>query len=118
MSPQVPTVWEQLISYWYFKKGTKVRVHEWVCPSILEIAKDTGLSTNTVKKCIRELMILGFIIKIETRYKGSSQLNDTNKYYLNDNPGEVLMKLPELEKFRNVKRSKNLIEEDGWGVQK
>jgi len=116
MSPQVPTVWEQLVSYWYFKKDTQERVNDWVSPGLGSIAHDTGLSKNTIRKCFRELSILGFITKIESRYNKINEKNETNKYYLDDNPKNVLDKLPELEKFRNVKRSKNVIAEDGWGT--
>lgn len=100
MSPQVPSVWEQLVSYWYFKKGSKTeRVHDWVSPSITEIALDTGLSPNTIKKCIKELTILGFITKTEHR------LDNSNKYYLDDNPKYEPKRLEMLKEFRNVRRA-------------
>lgn len=118
MSPQVPTVWEQLVSYWYYIKGTKKRINEWVSPGLGMIAKDTGLSINTVKKCIRELYILGFIKKIEYRYNFETKRNESNIYYLDDNPENIIGKLPELDKFRKIKRAKNVIEDDGWGMPK
>ena len=115
LSPQTTSVWIDLNSYWLYKKGTTERIHEWVRPNIATICNGTGLSKNTVRKCLKELKILGFIKKIENQYDPETQLNKANIYYLDDNPSGIIDNLKKLKEFRNTKRAKDTISDDGWG---
>jgi len=115
LSPQATCVWIELVSYWFLKEGSLTeRTHDYVKPSIKTISNFTGVSENVVRKTFKELKILGFITKIVAE-KNPDGSNKPNVYYLDENPKNIIEKLPELEKFQNKRRSKNTIKEDGWG---
>jgi hypothetical protein len=111
-SPQTVAVWVDLNSYWLYKKGTNDRINEWVKPHIETICSGTGLSPNTVRKCIKELSITGFISKTEPQYDSDTHMNSANRYYLCDSPENLFDNLEKLAKFRNVKRARDISNEN------
>lgn len=105
-SPQVANVWISLKSYWWNDTtdafGGKNK--EYVYPSLTSICNGTGLSKPTVRKCMMELKILGFIKKIEKRVNPDTKTNDSNRYYLNDEPKGIVENLPKLKEYQDSQR--------------
>jgi DNA-binding transcriptional MocR family regulator len=117
LSPQAPSVWNTLLRYWFFKKGsTTKRVNEWVCPSKHALELRTGISENTIEKIIKELKILGFIKKIEQR-RYADTIYLSNYYFLDDHPQITQAKLDELMRFRNIRRAKEPIAQDQFDYE-
>jgi|GEM_PF-5195778 len=114
LSPQTTLVWLCLNTYWFNKKDKGERINDYVKPSINSIVAGTGLSKNTIRKCIKELNILGFISKIEKIYDKETGMNRSNLYYMDENPENLIENMVKLKEFRSVKRSKDTISEDGF----
>lgn len=107
LSPQVAGVWLTLLSYWFFKKKKEgkeaKRINDYVKPSLNSMLMGLNISKKHLRKCLKELEILGFITKKEKVFIKGKVGYFYYKYWLDDEPVNINDKLDELWEFQNLK---------------